>query len=140
LGVRQEQPPLIPGSNGRVDSGFFQSQTSTSAPSGIFGFGTIDPEDVNAVNASVNSGVATFASPNISAINDNNSNGSQAVGQTNNANFSVDSTGLVHIPSTCTVSATSTTCQLIIYVISPTKLAIMDTSGATNPAIQVADK
>jgi hypothetical protein len=128
------------GSNGRVDSGFFQSQTSTSAPSGIFGFGTIDPEDVNAVNASVNSGVATFASPNISAINDNNSNGFQAVGTTNNATFSVDSTGLVHIPSTCTVSATSTTCQLIIYIISPTKAVVMDTSGATNSAIQVADK
>jgi hypothetical protein len=46
----------------------------------------------------------------------------------------------VHIPSTCTVLATSTNCQLIIYVISPTKLAIMDTSGATNPSIQVADQ
>jgi hypothetical protein len=123
------------GSNGRVDSGFFQSRTGTSA-SGIHAFGTLDPEDVN-VNDS--SGVANFVSPNVNVSDDNNSKGTLGPGQMQSFTFSVDSTGLVHLPSGCTISATSTTCQTIIYVISPTKAVVMDTSGATNPSIQVAD-
>jgi len=129
-------------SDGAVDTGVFQSQTSgpftNSSANGAYAFGTIDPQDANAGD---NSGVATFtpATTNISVIEDGNSNGSQNTGQTQSFTYSIDSTGLVHIPSGCTVSATSTTCQTVLYLISPAKAVIMDT-GSTNPKVQVADQ
>jgi hypothetical protein len=85
--------------------------------------------------------VATFtpATTSISVINDNNSNGSQSLDQTQSMTYSIDSTGLVSIPSGCTISAASTNCQAILYIISPTKAVLMDaTSG--NPKIQLADQ
>jgi hypothetical protein len=121
--------------NSVVDTGFFQSQTGTSA-SGTYAFGTLDPQFPN---GSDNSGVATFASPNINVTEDDNSNGSQNTGATQSFTYSIDSTGLVHIPSGCTISAASTTCQSVVYVISPTKAVIMD-AGSTNPKVQVADQ
>jgi len=128
--------------NTNVDTGFFQSQTggpfTNSSASGAYAFGAIDPQDANADH---NSGVATFtpATTNITVTEDKNGNGSQNTGQTQSFTYSIDSTGLVHIPSGCTISATSTTCQTVLYVISPTKAVIMDTSS-TNPNIQVADQ
>jgi hypothetical protein len=128
--------------NTNVDTGFFQSQTggpfTNSSASGAYAFGAIDPQDANADH---NSGVATFtpATTNISVTEDKNGNGSQNTGQTQSFTYSIDSTGLVHIPSGCTISATSTTCQTVLFVISPTKAVIMDTSS-TNPNIQVADQ
>jgi len=128
--------------NTNVDTGFFQSQTggpfTNSSASGAYAFGAIDPQDANADH---NSGVATFtpATTNITVTEDKNGNGSQNTGQTQSFTYSIDSTGLVHIPSGCTISATSTTCQTVLFVISPTKAVIMDTSS-TNPNIQVADQ
>jgi Putative Ig domain len=127
-------------SNGGVDSGFFQSQTggpfSSTSASGTYAFGTVDPEDANGGD---NSGMASFASPNVNVTEDDNSNGSQTLGGTQSFTYAIDSTGLGVIPSGCTISATSTTCQTILYVISPTKAVVMDTSS-TNPRAQVADK
>jgi len=128
--------------NTSVDTGIFQSQTggpfTNSSTSGAYAFGAIDPQDANADH---NSGVATFtpATTNVSVTEDKNGNGSQNTGQTQSFTYSIDSTGLVHIPSGCTISATSTTCQTVLFVISPTKAVIMDTSS-TNPNIQVADQ
>jgi hypothetical protein len=125
-----------------VAAGFFQSQTgspfSNSSASGTYAFGTIDPQDANSGDSL---GVATFtpATTSISVINDNNSNGSQSLDQTQSMTYSIDSTGLVSIPSGCTISAASTNCQAILYIISPTKAVLMDaTSG--NPKIQLADQ
>ncbi|HXA04421.1 MAG TPA: putative Ig domain-containing protein [Bryobacteraceae bacterium] len=132
-------------SNGGVDSGFFQSQTgapfTNTSASGTYAFGTIDPLDANSGDSV---GVATFtpATTAISIINDNNGNGSQSLGQTQSLNYSVDSTGLGMIPSTgssCAITATSTTCQTLFYVISPTKAVVMDTQSS-NPKTQLADK
>lgn len=122
-------------SNAGVDSGFFQSQTSTSA-SGTYAFGTVDPQ---ATGTGDDLGVATFASPNVNVTDDQNGNGSQAVGQAQSFTFSVDTTGLVHIPSGCTVTTTSTTCQTFVYVISPTKGVVMDATS-NSPKIQTADQ
>jgi putative Ig domain-containing protein len=125
-----------------VAAGFFQSQTgspfSNSSASGTYAFGTIDPQDANSGDSL---GVATFtpATTSISVINDNNSNGSQTLDQTQSMTYSIDTTGLVSIPSGCSISATPTTCQAVLYIISPTKAVLMDaTSG--NPKIQVADQ
>lgn len=123
------------GSNGRVESGLVESQTGSSA-SGTYAFGTPDPQDKS---ASDDSGVAVFASPNLSVTEDDNSNGSQTPGGMHSFTYSIDSTGLGQVPSGCTISATSTTCQAIFYVISPTKAVIMD-AGSTTPKVQVADR
>jgi hypothetical protein len=128
------------GGNGVVDFGFFQSQSgssfSNSSLNGAYAFGTIDPESSNSGD---DLGVATFTSPNVSVIDDNNSNGSQSAGQTQSFTYSVNSSGLATIPSGCTVSATSTTCSTLIYIISPTKGVVMDaTSGS--PKVQLADQ
>ncbi len=130
-------------SNSAVDSGVFQSQSggpfTNSSAGGAYAFGTIDPQDAN---GSDNSGLASFATPNISVTEDDNGNGSQNTGQTQSFTYSIDATGLGMIPSSgssCTISASSTTCQTVFYVISPTKAVIMDT-GSSNPKVQLADK
>jgi len=125
-----------------VDSGFFQSQTGSSftnaSLNGLFAFGTVDPEDAN---GGANSGTATFtpATTTISIIEDKSGNGSLNAGQTQSFSYSIDPNGLVHIPTGCTISATTTTCQTVLLVVSPTKAVILDTSS-TNPKIQVADQ
>jgi hypothetical protein len=125
-----------------VDSGFFQSQTGSSftnaSLNGLFAFGTVDPEDAN---GGANSGTATFtpATTTISIIEDKTGNGSLNAGQTQSFSYSIDPNGLVHIPTGCTISATTTTCQTVLLVVSPTKAVILDTSS-TNPKIQVADQ
>jgi hypothetical protein len=129
------------GAGTSVDTGFFQSQTGTSA-SGTYAFGVIDPQDLNVGDES---GVATFtpATTSISGISDNNSSGSQNLGSPfGPQSYSIDSTGLVSTPSGCTILATSTTCQTLIYVISPTKAVVMDigSTNNTNTRIEVADQ
>ena len=126
-----------------VESGFFQSQTgspfSNSSASGTYAFGEIDPQ---VANSSDNLGVASFASPNINVTDDQNGSGGQNLGQSQSFTYSIDSTGLGTIPSSgssCTISASSTTCQTIIFIISPTKAVIMDTQSS-NPKIQLGDK
>lgn len=126
-------------SDNSVGFGFFQSQTSTSA-SGTYAFGTVDPQDPS---LSDNSGVAAFATPNVNVTEDDNSNGSQNADQAQSFTFTVDSTGLGEVLQppqiSCTISATSTTCGTVFYVISPTKAVVMDT-GTTNPKAQIADQ
>jgi hypothetical protein len=126
-----------------VETGFVQSQTgspfSNSSASGTYAFGAVDPQHAN---VSDNSGVATFDGVSaITGTSDDNSRGSLSPNGTFNQTYSVDSTGLGHIPSGCTITATSTTCQTVFYVISPTRAVVMDVSPTnTNPNIQVADK
>lgn len=132
---------LNPGGN--VESGFFQSQTggpfTNTSATGTYAFGEIDPQ---VANSSDNLGVASFASPNINVTDDQNGSGGQNLGQSQSFTYSIDSTGLGTIPSSgssCTISASSTTCQTLIFIISPTKAVIMDTQSS-NPKIQLGDK
>jgi hypothetical protein len=133
------------GTGSTVDTGFFQSQTggpfTNASATGTYAFGTIEPV---LANSSENLGVATFnpVTTTINVIDDQNGNGSQNLGGTQSFNYSIDPTGLGTIPSSgssCTISATSTTCQTVIYIISPTKAVIMDTQSS-NPKIQLGDK
>ena len=131
------------GGNGGVDFGFFQLQTggpfSNSSLSGSFAFGNIDPEYSG---TNINVGEAVFTSPNVNVTEDDNGNGSQTVGGTQSFAYSISSTGLLSIPSSgssCTVSATSTTCQTLIYIISPTKAVILDTQS-NSPKLQLGDQ
>jgi len=129
--------------NAGVDAGFFQLQSgssfSNSSVIGTYAYGTIDPE----ASGGNQSGVAVFASPdNVTATQDENNNGTLTLAGSNSLNYSVDSTGLGMIPSSgssCTVSASSTTCQTLFYIISPSQAVVMDTQ-TSNPKLQIADK
>lgn len=131
-------------SNGGVDSGFFESQSggpfSSATPSGTYAYGAINSEGTG---PTLNSGVAVFANPNISATEDDNSSGTLTPGGMQSFTYSVDATGLGELPvspaTSCTVSATSTTCQTLLYIISPTKAVFIDVTSK-NPKIQIADK
>lgn len=125
--------------NSSADSGLVQSQTSTSA-SGAFAFGIVDPPDTN---AGVDSGVVTLSSGNLAGATDNNSlSGGSQGNQAFSTTYSIDNTGLGHIPASCTPG---TNCQLIFYVISPTRAVLTElaqSGGAaqTNPAVSTADQ
>lgn len=128
--------------NGSVDSGFLQAQSgspfSNSSASGTYAFGTINPEVAAAADTS---GVATLApaATTVNTTQDHNSSGSQTLGGMQTQSYSVDATGLVYIPAGCTLSATSTTCQVLGYIVSPTRVVIMNTSNPT-PNTQVLDQ
>ncbi len=131
--------------NAGVNSGFFESQSgspfSTSSASGTYALGPIDPENLDGADSV---GVATFtpATNGLSSIGDGNqSGGSPGVNHVQNLTYSVDSTGLGMSPSGCSISATSTTCQILFYVISPTKGAFIDINpNSTTPKLYLLDQ
>ncbi|HVB34801.1 MAG TPA: hypothetical protein VNJ52_10580 [Patescibacteria group bacterium] len=125
---------------GSVNSGFMQPQSGTisaSSVKGTFAFGSINPEDPS-VSDSV--GVATFDGTSvITGTSDDNSAGTLDAGSSISQTYSVDSNGLGHSPSGCTVSATSTTCNNIFLFISPTKTLELDL-GSTHPSPNSAEQ
>lgn len=129
-------------SNGRVGSGFFEPQSgspfSTSSANGAYAYGSINPEESVVGD---DAGVATFTSSTgaLSAIGDHSDSGGQSANSTNSMTYSIDSTGLGHIPANCTLG---TTCQTVFYVISSTKAVVIDVTPATdtNPKLQIAQQ
>ncbi len=133
---------FILGGGASVEAGFFQSQSSgpfsSTSASGTYAFGTVDP-GFPGVND--NEGQAVFTSPNVNVTVDANNNGLQNLGKVQGPSaYAVDSTGLGAIPSGCSVTATSTTCNVLFYFISPTQVAVLDGIGSTTPDIQIGDK
>ncbi len=129
-----------------VQTGMAEPQTSTSAPSGTYAFGTIDPQDSN---VGANSGAATFSGGSVSVTSDNNSNGNFSAGQTFGPLYVyVDSTGLGSISpntSACTIGSSLSPCQLIFYSISGNSAVLMDLTNdagqpSSNPSLQIADQ
>jgi len=100
------------GSSGSVESGMLEPQTSTSAPTATYAFGTIHPEDLSNDD---NLGVTTFSGGNVSGTTDDNSSGIITVNQTfGPSGVSVDSTGLGSIGAAgCTVGGTGSIGYLI---------------------------
>src|SRR6266566_2710905 len=133
------------GSSGSVESGMLEPQTSTSAPTATYAFGTIHPEDLSNDD---NLGVTTFSGGNVSSTTDDNSSGIITVNQTfGPSGVSVDSTGLGSIGAAgCTVGGTgSSGCPQIFYTISSKRavlLNLLDGQGnaQTNTTLQVADQ
>ncbi len=126
------------GTNG--DFGLLQAQTSTSI-SGTFSFGTIDPGDV-LVSDTV--GVVTIGASSVNGTTDTNATGNGGQVKTGNSfsgSLSVDSTGLGLIPSGCSIT-TAGSCNAIFYVVSPTKLVILDInpSPSTAPSVQLGEQ
>ena len=142
------------GSSGGVEAGRIEPQSSTSAPTGAaFAFGSIELGDSSADDSE---GFATFTSGSVSGTTDNNSRGTlnldQTFGVPTALNVSVDSTGLGLISGNnlaCTIplngAIVASPCQLIFYVISPTRVVLIDITNGQgqanqNPSLQVADQ
>ncbi len=126
-----------------VESGFIEPQSgssfSASSASGTYAFGTIQPEDTGVDEST---GFAAFdGAGNITGTSDDNSSGTLTGGQTFTDTYSVDSNGTGHIPSGCTIGATSTTCDNIFLIISSTKAVLFKTKASnTNPDLQIAER
>ncbi len=126
----------------KVESGFLEPQTgspfSNTSASGTYAFGTVWPSTAGVTDES---GVATFANPNVSGTSDGNSSGSLNPNSPFTGTYSIDSTGLGVIPAGCTIIGNPGTCQSLFYIISPTKAVVLDLNSTNpNPSLQVADK
>jgi len=118
-----------------ADNGLFESQTTTSVSNGAYVDGTIDPQTAGVTDKS---GIVAFSSPNATATDDSNSQGSLSPNNPGTNTYSVDSTGVVFIPASCTLG---TNCEKIGTVISSSKIIVMDANSSnTNPALQVVDQ
>jgi len=118
-----------------ADNGLFESQTTTSVSNGAYVDGTIDPQTAGVTDKS---GIVAFSSPNATATDDSNSQGSLSPNNPGTNTYSVDSTGVVFIPASCTPG---TNCEKIGTVISSSKIIVMDANSSnTNPALQVVDQ
>ena len=132
---------LLGGGSG-VESGMVEPQTAKSI-SGVFTGGTIDPQGPNNGTGEF---AVTLSSGSVSGTSDDNSNGSQDPNAAiSGLTYSIDSTGLGSIaPSACVIGGTVTPCQLIFYVISPTRGVLMELNNGSgpqaNPKLQILDQ
>lgn len=132
---------FILGGDSGVESGMIEPQTAKTI-SGVFTGGTIDPQSPNTGNSEFD---VTLSSGSVSGTSDDNSNGSQDPNSAiSGLTYSIDSTGLGSIaPSACVINGV-TPCQLIFYVISPTRGVLMElTNGGgtqANPKLQILDQ
>jgi hypothetical protein len=121
------------GTDNQVEFGFFEprSTTTLNAPKTFF-FGTVNPADANVSNSL---GVATFivAGSNVSGTSDDSTgtslNGNQTFTSTYSA-FDVNGRGTIN---------TGGSAGTIIYLISPTKAVLFDTSSS-DASYQVAEQ
>jgi len=114
-------------------------QTTTSLANGTYAFGTADPQTAG---VSDKAGFATFTTGNVTATNDTNSQGSLSPNNTSSSTDSVDGTGVLFLPASCTPG---TNCEKIGVVVTSSKIILMDgkassAGGSTNPARQVMDQ
>jgi Putative Ig domain len=131
---------FVVGTDSGALAGFFEPQTGGpfggSSASGNYAFGSIS---AIAVNNQDQSGVGSFATPNVTGTIDKNNAGALTVGSAFTSTFSIDSTGHGLLPAGCSLSGG--TCQDEILIVSPSKFLLLEVaSGKTNPNLQVADK
>jgi Putative Ig domain len=122
-----------------ADDGLLELQTTTSLANGTYTFGTTDPQTAG---VSDKAGLATFTTGNVTATNDTNSQGSLSPNNTSSSTDSVDATGVLLLPASCTLG---TNCEKIGVVVTGSKVILMDgkassAGGSTNPALQVMDQ
>ena len=126
-----------------VDDGLMESQTTTSAANVTYTTGSINPQTAG---VSDKVGIIALSSGNATATDDSNSQGSLSPNNAGTGTYSVDSTGTVFIPASCTPGATTgTICEKIGTVVTGSKIVLMDAKpsgagGSTNPGLQVADQ
>lgn len=127
--------------NAAADFGFMEAQTggpfSASSANASYAFGTADPADAH--DAALSGVLAFDGVSNATGSLDGATAGGQVVDQAISETYSVDSTGLISLPQNCTIAATSTTCDTLVFIVSPKKAVAMDASGA-QPIIQTAEQ
>jgi large repetitive protein len=123
-----------------ASDGRFESQTTTSAANGTYTTGSIDPQTAGVTDKS---GVVTLSSPNATATDDSNSQGTLSPNSAGANTYSVDSNGVFFLPASCTPG---TNCERIGTVITGSKIITMDANssstqgGTSNPGLQVLDQ
>jgi hypothetical protein len=118
-----------------ADDGLLESQSTTSVSNGAYVDGTIDPQTAGVTDKS---GIVAFTSPNATATDDSNSQGTLSPNNPGTSSYSVDSTGVVFIPASCTPG---TNCEKIGTVVTGSKIIMMNANSSnTNPALQVVDQ
>jgi large repetitive protein len=121
------------------DSGLMEAQTSTSV-SGTYAYGSIFPQ---AAGEKDSTGAPVFTSGNVTGTGDDNAQGTLSPNSPISDTYSVDASGVVFIPASCTPG---TTCKKIGTVITSSKFVMMDAkssssqSGTTTPSMSVVDK
>jgi hypothetical protein len=122
-----------------AESGLIEAQTSTSV-SGTYAYGSIVPQ---AAGEKDSTGAPVFTSGNVTGTGDDNTQGTLSPNGTISDTYSVDASGVVFIPASCTPG---TTCKKIGTVITSSKFVMMDAkssssqSGTTTPSMSVVDK
>jgi len=123
-----------------ADDGLMELQTTTSVSNGAYVDGTIDPQTAGVTDKS---GIVAFSSPNATATDDSNAQGTLTPNSAGASTYSVDSTGVFFLPASCTPG---TNCEKIGTVITGSKIILMDAKssstqgGTTNPALEVVDQ
>ena len=122
-----------------ADDGLMELQTTTSVSNGAYVDGTIDPQTAGVTDKS---GIVAFSSPNATATDDSNAQGTLSPNSAGASTYSVDSTGVVFLPASCTPG---TNCEKIGTVVTGSKIIMMNAKsssagGTTNPALQVVDQ
>lgn len=126
-----------------ADDGLLELQTTTAVSNGAYVDGTIDPQTGGLGGVTDKSGIVALSSPNATATDDSNSQGTLSPNSAGTNTYSVDSTGVMLLPASCTPG---TNCEKIGAVVTGSKIVLMDAkssstqSGTTNPALQVVDQ
>jgi len=129
---------VVDSGNG-VHSGLLEGQTSTSV-SGTYAFGSIAPQSPGERDSI---GAPVFSSPNVTGTGDDNTQGTLSPNSDLSGTYSVDASGVVFMPASCTPG---TNCEIIGTVISSSKFVIMNAKssstqgGTTSPSMSIVDK
>lgn len=132
-------------SDNSVSFGYIVPQSSgtfsNSSLSGLYGFGTFDPQ---ASGVSNESGAATFTPtttpPSITGTSDKNAQGSLNPDGSISGTYSVSSNGVAVLPSGCTLTGTNANCDNLFVILSPTQAVMMKViSTNTTPAVSVLE-
>jgi hypothetical protein len=121
-------------------SGLLEAQTSTSV-SGTYAYGSIAPQ---AAGEKDSTGAPVFTGGNLTVTDDKNAQGTLSPNGGSSGTYSVDATGVVFIPASCTPG---TSCEKIGTVITSSKFVMMDAksssapqNGTTTPSMSIVDK
>jgi uncharacterized repeat protein (TIGR01451 family) len=121
-------------------SGLLEAQTSTSV-SGTYAYGSIAPQ---AAGEKDSTGAPVFTSGNVTGTGDNNAQGTLSPNGAISSTYSVNVSGVVFIPASCTPG---TSCDKIGTVITSSKFVMMDAksssapqNGTTTPSMSIVDK
>ncbi len=123
-------------SAGNIEPQAGSSFTNSSA-SGTYGIGSINPAVPGAKN---DDGTVTFtpSSTSINGTSDNNNSGSLSPDNPATGTYAINSSGVGLLPAGCTLTGSSSNCESLFIVISPTRAVVIKVKPSdTTPVIDV---